>query len=412
MSLVYKALENAKNTAEDSGELVGEIDLESDMHTPKARFGTGAKWAFGVVFLAAATGLVSSYVGETEQPAAHTLAEIVAAEPAPTVPVATVHAQNDANPLPAVRHQPMQNIMPQLAQTEEADTLPPAVAQKVADTQPQAAAQFVLATHMATAAGNSNSAAVDSAPVAPVSTYRPAPVQVLEEPIAAPVQAVRSRTPAVSTRAVEARQSARLNPAVLTAIEEPIPAELISQPRYSGSGVGINLSPAQVQRIQQRTQAITMENEAPAPRVAKIVVEPKKPVASIVQDEVNSVTKTSKYGRLELVVANAKASIRHNDFDAAELELKTIAELAGTQSMIYKRMAAYLLMNQGHKEAAAAAYREIYDVAPYDLEAGYNLTLLDLELGRTEQAKNRIQYLKEAFPQSAEIEQLASSIKN
>lgn len=405
MSLVYKALENAKNKAEDSTVLAGEIDLESDMSPPAGRFGTGAKWAFGVVFLATATGLVSSYVGETEQPAAHTLAEIVAAEPAPTVPVATVQAQNDANPLPAVRHQPMQNIMPQLAQTAEADTLPPA-------TQPQAAAQFVLATHMATAAGNSNAVAVVSTPVAPVSTYRPAPVQVLEEPIAAPVQAVRPRTQAVATRAAEARQSARLNPAVLTAIEEPIPAELISQPRYSGSGVGIHLSPAQMQRIQQRTQAITIENEAPAPRVAKIVVEPKKPVASIVQDEVNSVTKTSKYGRLELVVANAKASIRHNDFDAAELELKTIAELAGTQSMIYKRMAAYLLMNQGHKEAAAAAYREIYDVAPYDLEAGYNLTLLDLELGRTEQAKNRIQYLKEAFPQSAEIEQLASSIKN
>ncbi len=49
-------------------------------------------------------------------------------------------------------------------------------------------------------------------------------------------------------------------------------------------------------------------------------------------------------------------------------------------------------------------------MAPNDLEAGYNLALLEYQLGRLEQAKNRVRFLKEQFPQSGAVDKLAKSI--
>jgi len=80
--------------------------------------------------------------------------------------------------------------------------------------------------------------------------------------------------------------------------------------------------------------------------------------------------------------------------------------------MVYKRLSAYFLVSKGDKESAATAYHDIVEMAPNDLEAGYNLALLEVQLGRLDRARARIRFLKEEFPQSGAIDKLAELIKN
>jgi len=125
-----------------------------------------------------------------------------------------------------------------------------------------------------------------------------------------------------------------------------------------------------------------------------------------------NVNKTEKQGSVEHIVIAAKQAIRSKDFVSAEINLHSLGDVAGTESMVYKRLSAYFLVSKGDKESAATAYHDIVEMAPNDLEAGYNLALLEVQLGRLDRARARIRFLKEEFPQSGAIDKLAELIKN
>jgi hypothetical protein len=210
------------------------------------------------------------------------------------------------------------------------------------------------------------------------------PKPVLQTPVVTPVIKVKqngstkSHVPVVSDtlRAESSRLKAEKS------------AETTTKLAYSGSDIRAQLSP-------------------------RIVMHTKRPYEVDLYNTSKGVDKVAhKQDSAEHIVLGIKQSIRSKDFITAEIKLHSLGDIAGTDSMVYKRLAAFYSLSKGDKEIAAVAYHDITEMAPNDLEAGYNLALLEIQLGRMELAKKRILFLKETYPQIGAINQLAESLKD
>jgi len=74
-------------------------------------------------------------------------------------------------------------------------------------------------------------------------------------------------------------------------------------------------------------------------------------------------------------------------------------------------MEAYWALAMGRDAEAEGLLREIVSRHPDDLEAGVNLTVLDLRYGRLEAARKRTDYLLGVYPEEPKVQELLSYLR-
>ncbi|MDO9169829.1 MAG: tetratricopeptide repeat protein [Methylobacter sp.] len=368
MSLVYKALENAKNKNAQLAAKEPGLEGHAEEQGP-SRLNAKMKWIWGVTALTVGGGLMLANAGQFG------INERVAS------------SQTDVKVKPVPTPADMSAVIDGAA--AEA-TAPPvlAVAPSVAEIKTPVASVAVEKPFKPSFARSTEVVATMPVTVAQIDT--PTRSQFNDK------AAATSPKITFSVPLAEATSGQLSTTAVLTAtpreqvtIDTRVQSE--NQPKRFAKTIVAN------DRRSQRSQA---------------AIHTKQPYDVNLSDNSGSVsaTKPQRHAALEHIISSAKQAIRSKDFTTAEIKLQSLGDIAGTESMVYKRLSAYYLSVTGDKEAAATAYKNIIAMAPNDLEAGYNLALLEYQLGRLEQAKNRVRFLKEQFPQSGAVDKLAKSI--
>ncbi|MDI1229624.1 MAG: tetratricopeptide repeat protein [Methylobacter sp.] len=373
MSLVYKALENAKSKNAQLAAKEPGLEGHTEKQSP-SRLNAKMKWIWGVTALTVGGGLMLANAGQFG------INERVASSQA--------HVKVKPVPTPA----DMSAVIDGAA--AEA-TAPPvlAVAPSVAEIKAPAASVAVdkpfEPTFVPKALARSTEV-VATMPVTVAQIDKPAVSQLNDKP-AAKSPKITFAVPLAEAKSVQLPTTAVLSatPREQVTIDTRVQSE--NQPKRFAKTIVAN------DRRSQRSQA---------------AIHTKQPYDVNLSDNGGSVSanKPQRHAALEHIISSAKQAIRSKDFTTAEIKLQSLGDIAGTESMVYKRLSAYYLSVTGDREAAATAYQNIIAMAPNDLEAGYNLALLESQLGRLEQAKNRVRFLKEQFPQSGAVDKLAKSI--
>lgn len=364
MSLVYKALENAKSKNAQLAAKEPGLESHAEKQSP-SRLNAKMKWIWGVTALTVGGGLMLANAGQFG------INERVASSQA--------HVKVKPVPTPA----DMSAVIDGAA--AEA-TAPPvlAVAPSVAEIKAPAASVAVEKPFKPTFVPKALARSTEVVATMPVT------VAQIDKP-AAKSPEITFAVPVAEAKSVPLPTTAVLTatPREQVTLDTRVQSE--NQPKRFAKTIVAN------DRRSQRSQA---------------AIHTKQPYDVNLSDNGGSVSanKPQRHATLEHIVSSAKQAIRSKDFTTAEIKLQSLGDIAGTESMVYKRLSAYYLSVTGDREAAATAYQNIIAMAPNDLEAGYNLALLESQLGRLEQAKNRVRFLKEQFPQSGAVDKLAKSI--
>lgn len=374
MSLVYKALENAKSKNAQLAVKESGREGHTEEQSP-SRFNAKMKWIWGVTALTVGGGLMLANAGQfgiNERVASSQTDVKVKPVPTPAAMSAVIDGAAAEATAP-----PVLAVAPSVAEIKA-----PVVA-SVADEKPFEPAFGPKALARPTEV-------VATMPVIVAQIDKPTSSQ-LNDKAAAKSPKITFSVPLAEAKSAQLPTTAVLSatPREQVTIDTRVQSE--NQPKRFAKTIVAN------DRRSQRSQA---------------AIHTKQPYDINLSDNSGSVStnKPQRHATLEHIISSAKQAIRSKDFTTAEIKLQSLGDIAGTESMVYKRLSAYYLSVTGDKEAAATAYQNIIAMAPNDLEAGYNLALLESQLGRLEQAKNRVRFLKEQFPQSGAVDKLAKSI--
>ncbi|WP_432744118.1 tetratricopeptide repeat protein [Methylobacter sp. G7] len=397
MSLVYKALENAKS--KNAQLAVKESGREG--HTEEqgpSRLNAKMKWIWGITALTVGGGLMLVNAGQfgiNERVASSQANVKVKPVPTPAAMSAVIDgaaAEATAPPVLAVAPSVAEIKVPVVASVAVEKPFEPTFSSKALarPTEVVAIMPVTVAQIDKPAVSQLNDTVIMSNPseILPIDT--PARSQ-LNDKAAAKSPKITFAVPLAEAKIVQLPTTAVLTatPREQVTIDTRVQSE--NQPKRFAKTIVAS------DRRSQRSQA---------------AIHTKQPYDVNLSDNSGSVSanKPQRHAALEHIISSAKQAIRSKDFTTAEIKLQSLGDIAGTESMVYKRLSAYYLSVIGDKEAAATAYKNIIAMAPNDLEAGYNLALLESQLGRLEQAKNRVRFLKEQFPQSGAVDKLAKSI--
>ncbi|WP_310678713.1 tetratricopeptide repeat protein [Hydrogenovibrio sp.] len=111
-------------------------------------------------------------------------------------------------------------------------------------------------------------------------------------------------------------------------------------------------------------------------------------------------------------VVAIKQAIEFDQPEEAETRLQELAELAGSDSVVYKKLRGYQYLSQQQYKKARGLYYSLLEDKPDDVEAVMNLIIVESELQDMESAKKRLKRLEYQMPQSKRIEQFAKNIRS
>jgi hypothetical protein len=108
-----------------------------------------------------------------------------------------------------------------------------------------------------------------------------------------------------------------------------------------------------------------------------------------------------KRAHISQLVRQIELSI-HNGHKT-DAQMKALIELKGADSDFVIKLKAFQLVKAGAYSQAETLLRKLLAVNETDLEAGYNLAVIELKTGRSAQARKRLLQLREFYPGDARI---------
>ncbi|MFK5986504.1 MAG: tetratricopeptide repeat protein, partial [Pseudomonadota bacterium] len=114
--------------------------------------------------------------------------------------------------------------------------------------------------------------------------------------------------------------------------------------------------------------------------------------------------------KVKRLVQQAKYAMHNNNESQVTRVLNKIEILAGKSSMVLLRLKAYWALQQSRNNTAQSFYQNILDQQPEDLEAGLNMALLDVRIGRYKNAITRLKQMKKIYPDSIQVKSFSKNL--
>ena len=121
----------------------------------------------------------------------------------------------------------------------------------------------------------------------------------------------------------------------------------------------------------------------------------------------DAVNKSAKISRL---IAGIQTDIRSGNDDKVETLINRLALLIGAENDYIIKLKAYRYITQGNYERASSLLGSVLKKRKNDLEAGINMAILEIKKGRVDQARKRLQKLRNIYKENTTIPDLLRKI--
>jgi hypothetical protein len=118
-----------------------------------------------------------------------------------------------------------------------------------------------------------------------------------------------------------------------------------------------------------------------------------------------------KNARIAGLIEATQAAIGRMDAEATRGLLDRLGRLEGPDCPYVLNLTAYWCLKQKDYPAAGRLLQQVLDQRPDDLEAGYNLALVEIHTQRPAEAYQRLARLREIHPDSAAVNELMRKLK-
>ena len=123
------------------------------------------------------------------------------------------------------------------------------------------------------------------------------------------------------------------------------------------------------------------------------------------QNRLNTLSQNARTGQ---VVRQTQAALTRVPLDAARVEtlLDELSRAKGRDHPFVIKLKAYYLLKQRHYREAEGLLQQVVSASPDDIEAGVNLALVEIQSGRLDQARRRIEHLAVEHPDNAVVAEM------
>jgi hypothetical protein len=128
-------------------------------------------------------------------------------------------------------------------------------------------------------------------------------------------------------------------------------------------------------------------------------------------DRIRHRAAVEKITRIADLIEAAKAAIGRMDADATKLLLAQLGQLKGPRSPYVLNLTAYWCLKREDYAAAGELLQQVLDLRQNDLEAGYNMALVEIHTQRSLDAYQRLTRLREIYPDNPAVDELMGKIK-
>lgn len=106
---------------------------------------------------------------------------------------------------------------------------------------------------------------------------------------------------------------------------------------------------------------------------------------------------------ISFLVTQIKSAIHMSDFQRAEELLIQLEQHTSDGNILLLKLRGYALLTQQHNKQARDVYQSLLRQDPDNLEANLNMSLLEIRLGKSDQALVRLNRLQSLYPDSSEV---------
>ncbi|NNG02434.1 MAG: tetratricopeptide repeat protein [Desulfobacteraceae bacterium] len=122
-------------------------------------------------------------------------------------------------------------------------------------------------------------------------------------------------------------------------------------------------------------------------------------------------TAIKKTANILALISRTRAAIEEGDHEKTQQCLDELAAVKGADSLYVMNLRSYWYIRQGKFGAAEQLLSLILKESPEHLDAGLNMTVVEVKTNRFEAAAKRLEILKEIYPDDARISDMLSRLR-
>jgi tetratricopeptide (TPR) repeat protein len=119
----------------------------------------------------------------------------------------------------------------------------------------------------------------------------------------------------------------------------------------------------------------------------------------------------AKSTRIAALIEETKAAISRKDTAAIKRLLTQLGQLKGPESPYVLNLTAYWHLTQKDYAAAGQLLNQVLNLNRTDLEAGYNMALVEIHSRQPKEAYQRLARLREIYPDNLAVAELMGKLK-